>query len=108
MNVLFYFGFWPLAFGSSICHAELVSASHREPLLVFLRGQILKRVQDDGGWCRLLAISFFSLVKRASEFSTRSWRRPIASSSHRGEDARMGRRGLQFRCKDIDLFSLIL
>ena len=25
-----------------------ISASHREPLLVFLRGQILKRVQDDG------------------------------------------------------------
>ena len=29
------------------CHAELVSASHREPWLVLLRGQILKRVQDD-------------------------------------------------------------
>ena len=28
-------------------HAELVSASHREPFLVFLRGQILKQVQDD-------------------------------------------------------------
>ena len=28
-------------------HAELVSASHREPLLVLLRGQILKQVQDD-------------------------------------------------------------
>ena len=28
-------------------HAELVSASHREPFLVLLRGQILKRVQDD-------------------------------------------------------------
>ena len=47
VNVLFYFGFWSLAFGSSICHAEFSSASHREPLLVLLRGQILKRVQDD-------------------------------------------------------------
>ena len=28
-------------------HAELVSASHREPFLVLFRGQILKRVQDD-------------------------------------------------------------
>ena len=28
-------------------HAELVSASHRDPFLVLLRGQILKRVQDD-------------------------------------------------------------
>ena len=27
-----------------------ISASHREPFLVFLRGQILKRVQDDGVW----------------------------------------------------------
>ena len=35
---------------SFCCHAELVSASHREPFLVFLRGQILKRVQDDGVW----------------------------------------------------------
>jgi hypothetical protein len=38
----------------TICHAELVSASHREPLLVLLRGQILKQVQDDtdgaDGW----------------------------------------------------------
>ena len=24
-------GFWPLAFGDSVRHAELVSASHREP-----------------------------------------------------------------------------
>ena len=31
----------------SYCHAELVSASHREPFLVLLRGQILKQVQDD-------------------------------------------------------------
>ena len=29
-------------------HAELVSASHSEPSLVLLRGQILKQVQDDG------------------------------------------------------------
>ena len=28
-------------------HAEFSSASHREPLPVPLRGQILKRVQDD-------------------------------------------------------------
>ena len=27
--------------GLSYCHAELVSASHREPFLVLLRGQIL-------------------------------------------------------------------
>ena len=27
-----------------------ISASHREPFLPFLRGQILKRVQDDGAW----------------------------------------------------------
>ena len=27
-----------------------ISASHREPFLAFLRGQILKRVQDDGVW----------------------------------------------------------
>ena len=39
---LFYFGYWLLAVGSSYCHAELVSASHREPLLLLLRGQILK------------------------------------------------------------------
>ena len=44
---LFYFGFWLLAVGSSYCHAELVSASHCEPFLFLLRGQILKRVQDD-------------------------------------------------------------
>ena len=31
----------------SKCHAELVSASHREPFLFLFRGQILKRVQDD-------------------------------------------------------------
>ena len=31
----------------SICHAEFSSASHREPFLVLLRGQILKQVQDD-------------------------------------------------------------
>ena len=30
-----------------MCHAELVSASHCEPFLVLLRGQILKQVQDD-------------------------------------------------------------
>ena len=30
-----------------MCHAELVSASHCEPLLILLRGQILKQVQDD-------------------------------------------------------------
>ena len=42
--------------GLSYCHAELVSASHREPLLVLLRGQILKRVQDDGGKCWPLPI----------------------------------------------------
>ena len=29
------------------CHAELVSASHREPPPVPIRGQILKQVQDD-------------------------------------------------------------
>ena len=28
-------------------HAELVSASHSEPVLVFHRGQMLKRVQHD-------------------------------------------------------------
>ena len=44
---LFYFGFWLLAVGSSYCHAELVSASDCEPFLFLLRGQILKRVQDD-------------------------------------------------------------
>ena len=32
---------------ASICHAEFSSASHREPYLVLLRGQILKQVQDD-------------------------------------------------------------
>ena len=32
-----------------------ISASHREPFLVLLRGQILKRVQDDVGWCEPLA-----------------------------------------------------
>ena len=53
MFSLFYFGYWPLAF---ICHAELVSASHCEPFLVLLRGQILKQVQDDVGGA-LLAIS---------------------------------------------------
>ena len=37
-------------------HPELVSGSHREPFLVPLRGQILKRVQDDGGKCWLLPI----------------------------------------------------
>ena len=46
---------WLRPFGATFhfsfcCHAELVSASHREPFLVFLRGQILKRVQDDGVW----------------------------------------------------------
>ena len=40
---------WLLAFSSLYCHAELVSASHREPLLVLVRGQILKQVQDDVG-----------------------------------------------------------
>ena len=35
--------------GLSYCHAELVLASHCEPFLHFLRGQILKRVQDDSG-----------------------------------------------------------
>ena len=30
-GLFFYFGFWLLAFGFSIRHAELVSASHREP-----------------------------------------------------------------------------
>ena len=30
---LFYFGFWPLAFGSLYCHAEFSSASHRESFL---------------------------------------------------------------------------
>ena len=30
-----------------MCHAEFSSASHREPFLVLLRGQILKQVQDD-------------------------------------------------------------
>ena len=44
------------AFGSLYCHAELVSASHREPFLVLLRGQILKQVQDDGEKCWLLPI----------------------------------------------------
>ena len=45
---------WPLAFGFSIRHAEFSSASHCEPLLVLVRGQILKRVQDDVGLCSLL------------------------------------------------------
>jgi hypothetical protein len=31
----------------TICHAELVSASHSEPFPVLLRGQFLKQVQDD-------------------------------------------------------------
>ena len=53
-------GYWPSASRLSdafslYCHAELVSASHSEPFLVFLRGQILKRVQDDVGWCEPLA-----------------------------------------------------
>ena len=68
-GLFFYFGRWLLAFSSSICHAELISASHREPLLVLLRGQILKRVQDDGGWCRLLTISFF--LSRLARFGFR-------------------------------------
>ena len=38
----------------SKCHAELVSASHREPFLVLLRGQILKRVQDDHQLCSVV------------------------------------------------------
>ena len=54
-----------IVFESLNCHAELVSASHREPALVFhrepslvfhrepslvlVRSQILKRVQDDSG-----------------------------------------------------------
>ena len=46
----------------------------------------------------------FSLLFSALRIQTPSWQRPIVSSSHRGEDARMGRRGLQFRCKDIALF----
>ena len=29
------------------CHAEFISASHREPFSDILRGQILKRVRDD-------------------------------------------------------------
>ena len=43
---------------------------------------------------------------RLARFVVRSpsWRRPIASSSHRGKDARMGRWGLQFRHKDNALF----
>ena len=32
-----YFLLWPLAFGFALRHAELVSASHREPFLVLLR-----------------------------------------------------------------------
>ena len=83
---LFYFGYWLLAVSfwlfymscwnlrlsesrvklawampsvSKLNKVNFSSASHCEPLLVLLRGQILKRVQDDGGWCRLLAISFF-------------------------------------------------
>ena len=38
----------------SKCHAELVSASHREPFLVLLRGQILKQVQDDHQLCSVV------------------------------------------------------
>ena len=64
---LFYFGRWLLAFSSSICHAEFSSASHREPLLVLLRGQILKQVQDDGGWCEPLAGCWFLFFDRRTK-----------------------------------------
>ena len=37
-----------------MCHAELVSASHCEPFLVLLRGQILKQVQDDHQLCSVV------------------------------------------------------
>ena len=39
---------------ASICHAEFSSASHREPYLVLLRGQILKQVQDDHQLCTVV------------------------------------------------------
>ena len=39
---------------ASICHAEFSSASHREPFLVLLRGQILKQVQDDHQLCSVV------------------------------------------------------
>ena len=41
-----------------IRHAELVSASHSEPVLVFHRGQMLKQVQHDI-WRHLLFILSF-------------------------------------------------
>ena len=56
-----------------------------------------------GGSCYLYShfweansILMFDSFSRLARFVVRSpsWRRPIASSSHRGEDVRMGRRGL--------------
>ena len=38
----------------SKCHAEFSSASHREPFLVLLGGQILKQVQDDHQLCSVV------------------------------------------------------
>gem|GEM_PF-6471815 len=46
-------------------HAELVSASHREPLLFPVLGQILKQVQDDFGRFLLFLHSFWG-----SQFNT--------------------------------------
>ena len=47
---------WAMPSVSKLNKVNFVSASHREPFLVLLRGQILKRVQDDVGKCWLLPI----------------------------------------------------
>jgi hypothetical protein len=64
-------GSWLLA---SICHAELVSASVRGEGLVMARGEILKRVQDDGGKCWLLPIKRLKDGKLNSRGFSNPWK----------------------------------
>ena len=61
---------WTLA----LCHPEFSSGSHREPLLVLLRGQMLKQVQHDVWW--------MPLVMRGSCLP-RVWKPMPFPSSHR-------------------------
>ena len=68
-------------------HAELVSASHCEPFLVFLRGQILKRVQDDHQLCSVV----FSYIEVQNKLKAHY---SLLTTQKRLKDVDMNSRGL--------------
>ena len=62
---------------TSQSHPELVSGSHCEPILILLRGQILKRVQDDHQFSSVVFCYIEVQKKLKAHYSLLTTQRPF-------------------------------